>query len=125
MGRSALGELDNAGSPKWAVIFEAYNIRSIRMHIAIADPKYVTRRAIAAVFEYPFRQLDVKKVITFVDSSNKKALFFNLRLGLKIEATVKDAYEMGDMYILSMTQNECHWLRGISDGRFSHRAAAA
>lgn len=125
-GRSALGELDDNGEPLWAVVYDHYEERgSVQMHIAIDNPKNVTRRAISSVFEYPFCQLGVKKVLGIVNSQNHGALTFDLRLGFTIEATIKDAYEMGDMYILSMTQEQCRWIRGDSHGWISKRSAAA
>jgi RimJ/RimL family protein N-acetyltransferase len=124
VGRSALGFINDKGEVLWAAVYEEYHPNgSVRIHIAISSPKFVTRRAISEVFEYPFYQLGVKKVIGIVDSANTAALAFDIRLGFKIEAVVKDAYDMGDMYILSMTRDECQWLRGKEDG--SQRATAA
>jgi len=110
-GKVALGEVVN-GDVKWAVIYDHYNVASIQMHIAINDVKFVSRQAIAAVFKYPFIQLGVKKVLGMVNSENVAALNFDMRLGFKLEAIVKDVYETGDMYLLSMTREQCRWLRG-------------
>jgi RimJ/RimL family protein N-acetyltransferase len=123
-GKTALGEIID-GEPIWAVIYEGYHPGgSIKMHVAISDPKYVSRRAISAVFEYPFYQLNVKKVLGVVNSENHAALTFDLRIGFTIETVIKDAYDRGDMYILSMTQEQCRWLRGNRDGSRKRAAAA-
>ena len=120
-GKSAMGEVN-----KWAVIFDHYEEGgSIQLHIAIDDPKYVTRQAISKVFEYPFYQLGVKKVLGIVNSMNTSSLTFTLRLGFTVEAVISDAYDMGSMYILSMNRDQCHWLRGKDYGQFSNRSAAA
>lgn len=125
VGRTALGHITDDGEVLWAAVYEEYHPKgSIRIHIAISNPKFVTRRAISEVFEYPFYQLGVKKVIGIVDSANTAALTFDLRLGFGIEAIVKDAYDMGDMYILSMTQEQCRWLRGREDGSQESAEAA-
>ena len=125
VGRTALGHVGPDDEIKWAVVFEEYHPGgSIRIHVAVDDSKYVTRRAISEIFEYPFYQLGVKKVIGIVDSANAAALTFDMRLGFKIEAIVKEAYDMGDMYILSMTREQCHWLRGKEDGSQESAAAA-
>jgi hypothetical protein len=103
-GKSAMGVVDDDGTIRWAVVYDNYESGgSVQMHIAITDPKYVTRRAISAVFEYPFYQLGVKKVLGFVNSENLKALSFDL---------------------LSMTREKCRWLRGKEDG-FSFKSTAA
>ena len=125
-GKSAMGEVTAAGEVLWAVVFDHYEEGgSIQMHIAISDPKVVTRRAICAVFEYPFNQLDVKKVIGVVNSENIKALTFDVRLGFLVEAIITGAYDVGDMYILSMTREQCRWIRGKDHGISSNSAAAA
>lgn len=125
-GKSAMGFVDDDGTIRWAVVYDHFEKGgSVQMHIALTDPKYVTRRAISAVFEYPFYQLGVKKVLGFVNSENLKALSFDLRLGFEVEAIVNDVYERGDLYILSMTQEQCRWLRGKDYGRQSQRTAAA
>ena len=125
-GRSAIGELNAMGTPRWAVVYDHYEPGgSIQVHIAISNPKYVTRQAISAVFEYAFLQLGVKKVIGVVNSTNRAALTFDLRLGFEIEAVIEDAYDMGDMYILSMTPEQCRWIRGQHYGQLSKRSATA
>lgn len=125
-GKSALGALNDDGSPRWACVYDHYERDgSIQMHIAIDNPKYVTRQAISACFEYPFLQLGVRKVLGIVNSNNGSALTFDLRLGFELEAVVEDAYDRGDMYILSMTHEQCRWLRGNHYGWSSDSTAAA
>jgi len=126
VGKSALGELNDNGTPKWAVIYDHYEEDgSIQLHIAIGNPKYVTRQAISAVFEYAFYQLGVKKVLGIINSENDSALTFDLRLGFKLEYIIEDVYKRGNMYILSMTREQCRWLRGKDHGISFKRPAAA
>lgn len=126
-GKSGMGYVNPfSGKPTWAVIYDDYEeFGSIKMHVALSTPKCVTRRAISAVFEYPFCQLGVKKVLAAVNSENHAALTFDLRLGFQVEAVIKDAYERGDMYILSMTQDQCRWIRGKTHGKCEESSAAA
>lgn len=125
IGRTAMGYVKD-GEPKWAMIYDHYEEGgSVQMHTATDHPKYWSRRALQAVFEYPFYQLRVKKVIGICNSSNTRALSIHLRLGWKIDAIIEDVYEVGDMYILSMTQEQCRWLKGAEHGWISNRAAAA
>ena len=126
IGKSAMGRVDSKGKILWACIYDHFEENgSIQMHIAIDDPKSVSRRAITSVFEYPFCQLGVKKVLGFVNSENHSALTFDLRLGFKVETIIKDVYDGGHLYILSMTQDECRWLRGTEYGKFEKAATAA
>lgn len=123
-GRTALGYVED-GEPKYAMIYDHFEKNSIQMHIACADPKYSSRQAFRAFFEYPFYQLRVKKVIGICNSENTRALSIHLRLGWQMEAVVKDVYDIGDMYILSMTQDQCRWLRGNDYGWERKRTRAA
>lgn len=126
VGKSAIGGLDEKGVPIGAVIYDHYEPKgSVQMHIVLSDPRLVTRQAIQGVFEYPFYQLGVKKVIGIVKSTNEAALAFDLRLGFQVETIISDAYDMGSMYILSMTRDQCRWLRGQDHGIKCFRAAAA
>ena len=96
-GKSALGVVDG-DEVLWAVVYDHYNPGgSIQMHVGIDDRKSVTRRAIQSVFEYPFCQLGVKKILAIVNSENHAALTLDLRLGFTVETIIKDAYEVGDM----------------------------
>lgn len=116
-GKAALGEIINSRGPVWAVVYDHYETdASIQMHIAISNPKYVTRQAIQAVFEYPFKQLGVKKVFGFVNSENAVALEFARRLGFTVDAVIQGMYKKGDTYILSMARKQCRWLRGQKNG---------
>jgi RimJ/RimL family protein N-acetyltransferase len=126
VGRSVIGELNENGSPRWAAVYDHYEpAGSIQLHIAIDNPKYVTRQAIQRVFEYPFNELGVKKVLGIVNSTNEAALTFDMRLGFTVEAVISDAYDMGSMYILSMTREQCRWLRGQDNGIKCESSAAA
>ena len=121
-----MGHVTDKGEVKWAAIYDHYEIGgSIQLHLAIGDPKYVSRQAFYGVFEYPFYELDVKKVIAIVQSENHKSLSFTARSGFMVDAVIKDAYEMGDMYIFSMTPEQCPWLRGKDNGWISISTEAA
>ena len=117
VGRSALGGLDANDDVLWGVVYEDYHPEaSVRMSIAISDPKCVTRRAIRAVFGYAFQQLGVKKVFAWVDDDNPKSLKFCQQLGFRIEAVLTGLQKDGDRYILAMHRTECKWLTGDRHG---------
>ena len=46
-----------------------------------------------------------------ISSGNKELLAFNGRLGFTEECRIKDAYPDGDMVVLSMTRDQCPWLK--------------
>lgn len=92
------------------VIYEGYNGRSVAMHVA-GEGNWLSREYLWAVFHYPFEVLKVVKIVAGVSSSNVKAMKLDLALGFIIEATIKDAAKDGDLNILTMTKDQCSWLK--------------
>jgi RimJ/RimL family protein N-acetyltransferase len=93
------------------VAFDGYNGSSIQIHVALKEGHQMTREWLRAVFDYPFKQLGVKKIIGIVDSGNPQALRFDKHIGFIEEAVIKDAARLGDLHILSMTPQQCRFLR--------------
>lgn len=91
------------------VLYDQFNGRSVCMHVAIEKP--VSRRFTRMAFDYPFNQMKVQKVIGLVDSTNTKALRFDKMLGFIEEARIADAGRCGDLTILTMTRQQCRWIK--------------
>jgi len=85
-----------------------YNGNSVQMHIALNGR--FTYEFLRFCFDYAFNQLNVKRVVTVVDSANKKSLKFSFNCGFQIEHIVKDAGVEEDLYILSMYPFQCKLL---------------
>jgi RimJ/RimL family protein N-acetyltransferase len=62
------------------------------------------------MFAYPFKQLEVKKIIVYADSSNKESMLLARKLDFDVEAVVEEVYPDGDMMILSLYKEQCKWL---------------
>lgn len=93
------------------VLYDNFTGRAIQMHVASDGTRHwLNREFLRMVFDYPFRQLGVNKVIGIVDSANADALKFDLHLGFVTEAVIKDAGKHGDLHILSMTRQQCRFL---------------
>jgi RimJ/RimL family protein N-acetyltransferase len=86
-----------------------FNGASIRVHLAV-DGK-ITPEFLWYGFHYPFEELKVKKLIGLVSSNNKKALRLDKHFGYVEEAVIKDAVPEGDLHILTMTKEQCRFLR--------------
>lgn len=106
---TAIG-MEEDGKLTAGVLYDMYNGRSICMHVAIE--KAVSRKYTRTCFDYPFNQLKVSKVLGLVDSTNDKALRFDKLLGFTEEARIADAGKSGDLVILSMTRQQCRWIKG-------------
>lgn len=89
--------------------YDSFNGASVQMVIAV-EPKGMSRDFLWAMFDYPFNQLGVKKIIAQISQRNLKSLNFALHLGAKREATIKDACPDGDMHLLTMTKENCKFL---------------
>ena len=94
------------------VLFDQYNGSSACMHVAaVPGKRWMTREYLKVCFDYPFRQLKLKKLIGLVDSTNKEGLAFDIHLGFVTEAVIKDASKYGDLHILTMTPAQCRFFK--------------
>lgn len=105
---SAIG-MEEDGILTAGVLYDMFNGRSLCMHVAIEKP--VTRKYTRMCFDYPFNQLKVNKVMGLVDSTNIKALRFDRLLGFVEEARIEGAGKDGDLVILTMTRQQCRWVK--------------
>lgn len=93
------------------VLYDNFNGRSVQMHVAAEGKHWLVREYLRTCFDYPFNQLKVNKVIGLVDSTNLDALRFDRHLGFVDEHVIKDAGKYGDLHILTMTREQCRFLK--------------
>lgn len=92
------------------VIYDGFTGPCIFAHQASFSKHWLSRDMLWVIFDYPFNQLSCKKICGTIPSSNQALLAFNVKLGFKVEAVIKDAYRDGDMLVMSMKRDECRWL---------------
>jgi RimJ/RimL family protein N-acetyltransferase len=90
------------------VWYEDFNKKSVTCHIVLKKP--MNRRFLSIIFDYPFVQLGVDKIIGPVKSNNEKAICFDTKLGFKEEARLLDAFPDADLIFFVMNKNECRFL---------------
>ena len=87
---------------------------SCQVHTACFNKHWASKAMLYLAFDYPFRQLMVKKMFGLVPERNVAARNFDLRLGFKIEYLAEDVFNHPDgingMYLMSMRADECKWL---------------
>jgi hypothetical protein len=109
-----IAEYDADDELKGGVLFTAYRVGSVMIHMAGFRKNWVSRPMIYLAFDYPFRQLKVRKLIGMVPERNVTARNNDLHLGFKIEYLSPDVlgYEDGvnGMYLMSMYRDDCKWL---------------
>ena len=90
------------------VWYEDFNGKSITCHIVIKGK--INRQFLAIIFDYPFVQLGVSKIIGPVKSDNLTAIKFDKKLGFKEEAQLLDVFPNSDLIICTMATADCRFL---------------
>lgn len=103
--------IEKEGRITAGVLFNGYCGQSIQIHVAKEPDAYINREWLFVLFDYAFRQLKVNKIIGIVDSTNTVALRFDKHIGFVQEHVIKGAGKYGDMHILTMTRDQCRFLR--------------
>lgn len=93
------------------VIYDGYTGPCIFIHQAGFSKFWLSRDMLWVAFDYPFNQLGCSKLCGTIPSTNPGLLAINLKLGFRVETKIEHAYPGGDMLILSMTRDECPWLK--------------
>ena len=94
------------------VLYTEYHPQtSIVMHAA-GKGNWLTRETLAIFFGYPFHDLELRRITTYVARRNKVARAFNSKLGFIQEGCLRKAAETGDhLMVYGMLNHECRWLR--------------
>jgi len=98
------------GVPIAGGVCEGFNTYTITAHIWIKEGKKPSKEWFAAIFDYPFNQLGVNKILGHVLSKNEKAIRLDEKFGYTLEAVIKDYSPDGDLLIYSMTRDKCRVL---------------
>ena len=106
-GTETIG-LEKDGEIIAGVWYEDWNPQSIVTHIAITGR--LTKRFLRVIFDYPFTQLGVQKIIAPVLSDNSDSIRLVTKMGFKEEARLKNVHPLGDMTFFVMNKNECKYL---------------
>lgn len=107
---SAIGRVRD-GEIVGGIIYEDFNGANVICHIASEGRSWLNRTFLWMIFDYPFRQLKVKRMTAPIASVNRQARRFVERLGFEEECALKDAHPEGDLIIYRMVQsNARRWL---------------
>lgn len=94
------------------VAYANWNGVNIEAHIASDGSKrWLTREYLWTIFDYPFRQLKVKRITLCIGEGNKDSRRFAEHLGFERETTLVAAHPTGDLLIYRMTKDMCRWTR--------------
>ena len=109
-----IAEYDSNDILRGGVLFTDWMGGSIQVHVAGFRPNWASKAILYMTFDYPFKQLKVKKLIGLVPEINWRARNLNLHLGFRIECLIDDVFNdansLNGMYIMSMRREDCRWL---------------
>jgi len=108
---TVLSRIDDDGELMGGFIFTDYTGPSITVHMAGLKPCWMNRAILWVLFDYPFFQLGVKKMLAPVSSGNEVTLGIASRLGFREVARVPDVYKDGDLILIETTPATCRWMR--------------
>ena len=113
-GATGLGWVQN-GKIVAGVMYEEFTEASIHATIVIEPGTTMTKSFFHKIFDYPFNQLGVDKIIVQANTSNAESVDLAKRLGFTEEGMIKGAYLDGDRIILTMTKDECKWIKELQN----------
>ena len=93
------------------VLYEDWNHANVVCHIA-GEGNWATREYLNVIFDYPFNQLQVKRITVPVGSTNLKSINLVTRMGFALECTLTQAIPDGDLHLFRMWRDECKYIRG-------------
>lgn len=103
--------------PLGGFVLDGFTGHCATVHMAGDRPGWATRDLLWMLFDYAFRQLDIKKLLGLVRSNNHAALALDLRGGWRIETVVRDLYGPDvHGFVLYMTPDFCPWLNYVPKG---------
>lgn len=96
------------GNIKAGVIYEDFNKASVVCHIAC---EFLSSEFLAAVFDYPFNSMGVRKIIAPVASDNQKSKRLVEKMGFSVEGVLTDCHPNGDILLYTMKKSDCKYLK--------------
>lgn len=90
-----------------------FNWPDIALHVAVKPgSNWASRRFMKVVFGYIFEQLGCTRLTGSISSNNEVAKHLAVRLGGKLEGTLRRANPDGsDILLYGMLKEECRWIR--------------
>lgn len=93
------------------VAYANWNGINVECHIASdGGKKWMTRKYLWTIFDYPFCQLGAKRITVCIGEGNTLSRDFVVHLGFELETTLRAAHKTGDLYIYRMWQKDCRWI---------------
>ncbi len=115
-GRHDLAQSEGIGYARdgnivMGAMFSNYNGAQIHMHIALTRGVPMAPTFVAAIMDYPFVQIGVKRVTGMIFEDNEPSCRFAEHLGARKEAVLQDYLPTGNMVIYGLLREDAQkWL---------------
>lgn len=109
---NALG-LVTGGKLIAGVIYNCFEGCNVNMHVSAIGSHWMTPEFLFAAFDYPFNQLEKRRVTAFMHSRNRKVISFVENLGFKLEGKMPHYYKHDDAVIYGMLREDCRFLEKV------------
>ena len=94
------------------VAYANWNGVNVECHIASDGSKrWLTRKYLWTIFDYPFKQLGAKRITVCVGEGNGDSTRFVRHLGFILETKLTAAHPTGDIHIYRMYRQDCRFIR--------------
>jgi len=109
---NALGLVRN-GHLVAGVIYNGFDGANVNMHVgAVSGSHWMTKEFLYAAFDYPFNELNRKRISAFIRATNKRTIAFVKKLGFVYEGKLQDFYtDGGDMVVYGLLHDKCRFLQ--------------
>lgn len=112
-----------AGELVAGVAYADWNGPNVVCHIASdGSRRWLTREYLWTIFDYPFRQLKVRRITVCVGEGNSASRRFVEHLGFRLEATLRAAHPTGDLLVYVMMKEWCRWISADTSRLFAKAA---
>lgn len=98
----------NRGEIVAGVWYEDTNSKSVMAHIVVKG--WISRKFLWMIFDYPFNQLRVEKIICPVPENNERSISLAKKMGFVEECRLKKITSHGDLIFFTLTRNNCRFL---------------
>lgn len=94
------------------VMYTRFTHESITCHSGAVSEHWINRDMIYACFDYPFRQLKVKRMFGFVPEDNAHAIHWNTKLGFREVGRIEGMFRHNvACIIMRLDREDCRLLK--------------
>ena len=106
--------------------YAGWNGANVWLHTVIEKGRRMSPTYVAAMIDYPFNQLKVKRCSALIDQNNQVSRDFAQHLGAAVEGVLIDATESGNLVLYGLLKKDAQrWLTASFSQRLRSRDVRA